>query len=153
MKAIVAIDLDYNIGDGNKLFHHYPEDLKHFRAFTMGKTLVMGRRTYESLPSKLKGRNIIILTRDRNYLPLYKDNTCVLHSKKEVLELKEDLIIAGGVEIYKLFKKEIKELHLTRILKPSPRKGVRFPLDINKYKIAHQKELSKGVIYYYLTYL
>lgn len=70
MKLIAAIDKNWNIGKDGELLVHIPEDMKFFREKTMGKVVVMGRKTLESFPGgkPLKGRTNIVLTRDRNYM-------------------------------------------------------------------------------------
>ncbi len=73
MKAIVATEKNWGIGKGGDLLIHLPGDLEFFREQTMGKVLIMGRKTLESLPGSrpLDGRTTIVLTRDENYRPAY----------------------------------------------------------------------------------
>ena len=69
MKAIVAVDKNFGIGIQNDLLFHIPGDKKFFRVLTMGKVVVMGRKTFLSLPNSqpLKGRINVVLTRDPDF--------------------------------------------------------------------------------------
>ena len=100
MNLIVAVDKNWAIGNGNKLLVSIPQDMKFFRETTMGKVVVMGRKTLESFPGgqPLKKRTNIVITGDRNYD--VKD-AIVVHSIEEALEeLKkydqDDIYVIGG---------------------------------------------------------
>ena len=67
LSLIVAIANDNVIGKNNKLIWHISDDLKRFKQITSGKKMIMGRKTFESLPGVLPNREHIILTRDKNY--------------------------------------------------------------------------------------
>ena len=85
MNLIVAVDKNWAIGKDNKLLVSIPQDMKFFRETTMGKVVVMGRKTLESFPGgqPLKKRTNIVLTRDANYQ--VKD-AIVVHNVEELLE-------------------------------------------------------------------
>lgn len=101
MKLIVAADKNWAIGKDNDLLCHLPGDLKYFKERTTGKTVVMGRKTLESLPGgkPLPKRTNIVLTRDENF---EKEGCIILHSIEELLEKygQEDVMVMGGAEIY-----------------------------------------------------
>ena len=100
MKLIAAADKNWGIGKDNKLLCHLPGDLKYFKEKTLGKTIVTGRKTLESLPGgkPLPGRKTIILTRDKT---LVNDGVQIIHSIEELLSINdEELIVAGGGQIY-----------------------------------------------------
>ena len=101
MKLIVAANKNWAIGKDNDLLCHLPGDLKYFKERTTGKTVVMGRKTLESLPGgkPLPKRTNIVLTRDENF---EKEGCIILHSIEELLEKygQEDLMVMGGAEIY-----------------------------------------------------
>lgn len=110
VSMIVAHDLNNGIGKDGKLLWYIPKDLKHFKKMTLGCTVVMGRKTYESLPNALPHRENWILTRDESYIPKtrFNDKVRVFHSKEELLAeahrlLKANIFIIGGGEIYNLF--------------------------------------------------
>ncbi|MBO7671026.1 MAG: dihydrofolate reductase, partial [Oscillospiraceae bacterium] len=85
MKLIAAIDNHWNIGKDGALLVHIPQDMKFFREKTMGKVVVMGRKTLESFPGKkpLKGRTNIVLTTSRSYKV---ENAIVVNSLQELNE-------------------------------------------------------------------
>ena len=99
VKIIVAMSKNRVIGDSNTLIWHLPEDLKRFRQLTTGNTIVMGRKTYESIGKPLPNRRSIIITRD----PDYSAEGCeVVNSLEEALLLSNnDCFIIGGGEIYR----------------------------------------------------
>ena len=119
MNLIVAVDKNWAIGNGNKLLVSIPQDMKFFRETTMGKVVVMGRKTLETFPGgqPLKKRTNIVLTRDKDYD--VKD-AIVLNTVEEVLdELKkydeEEIYIIGGESIYRQFLPYCKLAHVTKI--------------------------------------
>lgn len=100
MKLIAVADKNWGIGKDNKLLCHLPGDLKYFKENTLGKTIVMGRKTLESLPGgkPLPGRKTIILTRDKTFV---NDDVQIVHSIEELFSINdEELIVAGGGQIY-----------------------------------------------------
>ena len=106
MKAILAADKHWGIGLASSLLVSIPADMRYFREMTMGKTVVMGRKTLDSMPGgkPLGGRENIILTRNGNLL--VKDAIVVQDTEQlqSVLEGKntDDVFVIGGGEIYKL---------------------------------------------------
>src|SRR6476661_1096789 len=90
------------IGRGGKLPWHLPADLKRFKALTMGTALLMGRKTFESLPGLLPGRRHIVLTRDRTW---QAPGAEIAHDVDEAIRLAEDgpVSVIGGAEIFGLF--------------------------------------------------
>lgn len=101
------------IGLKGKLPWRMPSDLKHFKNMTMGKTLVMGRKTYDALP-KLKGRNIIVMTRDPD-LRIDGVTTVTSIENIKLIAEHEEIFIAGGSEIYDLFIPICDRIHLSEI--------------------------------------
>ncbi len=100
ISIIAAMSRNRVIGLNNRLPWRLPADLRYFKAKTMGHTLIMGRKTYESLQKFLAGRRIIVLTRDRKFSP---DGAEAVHSLEDALRLangEEEAFIAGGAEIY-----------------------------------------------------
>ena len=107
---VYACDLKGAIGKDGDLPWKQSTDLQHFKRVTLGGTIVMGRKTWESLPGKLPGRRSIVMSRSQ------RDDVEVM-SYDEVLLLsqEQDVYIIGGGEIYRLFIDEVKELHRTII--------------------------------------
>ena len=114
---IAAVANNNVIGNNNRLMWKLPADLKHFKDMTMGHTLIMGRKTFESIGTPLKGRTTIVVTRQKGY----DAKGCgVAHSLKEALSLVKDekeVFVAGGGEIYALAIKlhQARRIYLTRI--------------------------------------
>lgn len=102
---VVASAKNGVIGSGGKIPWRLKTDMEHFKKTTKGQVVVMGRKTFESIPQKhrpLPQRENVILTRDRNFRAL---GCTVLHSVEDVLRVYRlrDLYIIGGAEIYQLF--------------------------------------------------
>jgi dihydrofolate reductase len=101
------------IGRDNQLPWRLPADLKRFKAQTMGKPMIMGRKTFDSFPAPLPGRRHIVLTRDTNW---QAEGADVVHSPEEALALAGpgDVAVIGGAEIFALFtpdRIELTEVH------------------------------------------
>jgi len=102
------------IGADGTLPWRLPKDLRHFKAITSGAPMIMGRKTFESLPSILPGRRHIVLTRDPAWR---RDGIEIAHSVEEALALVEGdrVSIIGGAEIYRLFLPITDVIHLTEV--------------------------------------
>lgn len=116
ISLIVAMDENRVIGKNNQIPWHLPADLKRFRKLTMNKHVIMGRKTFESIGKPLQGRYMIIMTRDKDYSA---PGCEIARSVEEALEIApqdtQELMIAGGVEIYKQFFDRADRVYLTRI--------------------------------------
>ncbi len=116
LSIIVAIADNNAIGKDNKLLAYLPKDLKWFKQNTLNKTILMGRKTYESLPGgALSKRKNIVLTRNENF---QAPNCTVLNDINDVQEYlnsNEENFIIGGAEIYKKFLPIADKLYITRI--------------------------------------
>jgi dihydrofolate reductase len=100
------------IGKGGKMPWHMPADLYRFRKLTKGHTVVMGRKTYESIGAPLEDRKNIVVTRDQ----AYQAPGCeVIHSAVELLGHSRDLFIIGGADLYQQFLPHADLLYVTRI--------------------------------------
>lgn len=102
------------IGRDGALPWHLPADLKHFKALTMAKPMVMGRKTFDSFPAPLPGRRHIVLTRDRDWRA---DGAEVAHSVDQALALagEGDVMVIGGAEVFALFQPLADRIELTEI--------------------------------------
>lgn len=119
MNLIAAVDKNWAIGMNNELLVHIPDDLKRFRRMTVGKVVVMGRKTLESFPGgkPLKERVNIVLSRDRAYCP---EGVIAVYSMEELSEeLKkyksEDIFVIGGESIYRQLLEQCDTAYITRI--------------------------------------
>jgi dihydrofolate reductase len=102
------------IGRGGKLPWHIPADLRHFKEVTMGTPMIMGRRTFESLPGLLPGRRHVVITRDTAWRA---EGVDVAHSPDEALAIADAgfVSIIGGAEIFALFEPRAQAVELTEV--------------------------------------
>ena len=116
LSAIVVIAENSAIGKNNDLLCHLPADLKHFKELTMGHTIIMGRRTFESLPKgALPGRENIVVTRNADYQAA---GAVVCHSVDEALQkasMPGERFIIGGAQLYAATIDKVDMLHLTEL--------------------------------------
>lgn len=105
---------DGTIGNGGTLPWHLPADLKRFKAQTMGKPMIMGRKTFDSLPGLLPGRRHIVLTRDSAWSAPGAEVVADLQAALE-LAAADDVAIIGGAEIFALFLPMADRIELTEI--------------------------------------
>ena len=113
--AIVAVASDWAIGRQGDLLCYLPADMKHFKEVTMGSSIVMGRKTFESFPRRpLPGRQNIVITRNADWQYPGVD---VVHSVEDAIAVAEtaDVFIIGGADIYKQMLPMVEVLHLTMI--------------------------------------
>jgi dihydrofolate reductase len=120
LKIIVAVGAgNHVIGANNELpWQKIPRDMKHFRDTTMGHPIVMGRKTWDSLPEAhkpLRGRENIILTRNPSSVEISKGSVTIFENIEHVHRLAktEDVFVIGGAEIYQLCMPHAEVLHLT----------------------------------------
>ena len=116
---VVARAANGVIGRGGKLPWHIPADLKRFKALTMGSVMVMGRKTFESLPGRLPGRRHIVLTRDPDWSA---EGAEVARSTDEALRRAgaEPVSVIGGADIFELFLPKADRVELTEVLGDVP---------------------------------
>ena len=127
---VAAIASNNVIGKENSLPWNIPEDLKRFKQMTSGHTILMGRKTFDSIGRPLPNRQNIVMTKDENF---EREGIKVINDFDEALELikesNEDIFIIGGSKIYELFEPVANSLAITRILKDF--EGDAFFPDIN----------------------
>ena len=113
--AIVAVASDWAIGRQGDLLCHLPADMKHFKEVTMGHSIIMGRKTFESFPRRpLPGRQNIVITRNADW---QYPGVTVVHSLDEAIASAEtDIVfIIGGAQVYEQALPRVDVLHLTLI--------------------------------------
>ncbi|MBU5488145.1 dihydrofolate reductase [Clostridium sp. MSJ-8] len=150
---IVAIAENNVIGKDNKLIWNIPEDLKRFKEITTGKSIIMGRKTFESLPRILPNRHHIVITRNTNYV-CNNSNVTIINNidklLKEYLNSEEEVIIIGGAHIYKLLLPYCKKIYLTKIYN-SYDGDTFFDIDFSKWTPYYTSEKllsTKNNVYY-----
>lgn len=112
---VVACDRRGTIGSKGALPWRLPDDMRHVREVTMGKPLIMGRRTWDSIGRPLSGRTSIVLTRDETF---HCDGCLVAHSAEDALALAGDvpeIIVFGGAEIFALFMSRADRIYMTEV--------------------------------------
>ena len=111
INIIAAVGKNLELGLNNKLIWSIPEDLQYFKQMTINKTVVMGRKTYESIGRPLPNRNNVVLTRK----DIKIDGINTIKNYEEVLSMDEEVFIIGGESIYELFLPYADNLYLTEI--------------------------------------
>lgn len=114
VSLVAAVALNGVIGRDNDLVWRISSDLKRFKALTMGKPILMGRKTWDSIGRLLPGRRSLVLTRDR---ALTLPDVTVVHDWDEALAAAggDELMVVGGAEIYRLALPHADRLHLTEV--------------------------------------
>ncbi|SBS35185.1 Dihydrofolate reductase type 3 [Marinomonas spartinae] len=121
LSLIVAMSTNRTIGINNALPWHLPNDLKYFKQATMGKPIVMGRKTFESIGKPLPGRRNIVITRDEGF---QADGIDVVHTLDDAIALGEDIclvngqeevMVIGGSQIYQLALERAERLYVTHV--------------------------------------
>jgi dihydrofolate reductase len=115
ISLIVAMADNGTIGRDNSLPWRLPDDLKRFKALTLGKTVLMGRKTFESIGRPLSGRTNLVLTRDPSWTA---EGVVVAHSLGQALGCARDaqeLVAIGGAEIYRLLMPFARRIYLTLV--------------------------------------
>jgi len=102
------------IGKNGKLPWHLPPDLKHFKRVTMGTPMVMGRKTFESLPGLLPGRRHIVLTRDRSWSAAGAETAATVEEAIRLADAQR-ISVVGGAEIFELFMPQATMIELTEV--------------------------------------
>ena len=144
ISLIVAIAQNNVIGGDNKLLWHISDDLKRFKKITSGNTIVMGRKTFESLPEVLPNRKHIILTRDKNYT-VDNPSVEVIHNINDIINNFKnspvEVFIIGGGEIYNQFINSVDKIYLTKVFK-NFEGDTTFPeIDYNNWNITFDSEI------------
>jgi dihydrofolate reductase len=157
ISIIAAVSEDLGIGKNNDLLWHIPEDLKRFKKLTYGNTVIMGKRTWESLPKKpLSGRRNVVITDIPNEMI---ENAVTAYSIEDAIsrcEKGEEIFIIGGGSIYKQFMPFADRLYITHVHKKTPA-DVYFPgIDYKIWKVVEKEEFkadeNNEIPYTYIIY-
>jgi len=154
ISIIVAVSEDLGIGRNNDLLWHIPEDLKRFKNLTYGNTVVMGRRTWESLPRKpLPGRKNIVITdipdeRFQGAEMAYSVDDALAKCERD-----KEIFIMGGGSVYRQFMPLADRLYITHVHKKAPA-DIYFPeIDRRTWKVVEKEEFNSGEVpYTYVIY-
>ena len=132
LSIIVAVGRNNEIGRCNRLLWHLPAELKRFKELTTGHTVVMGRKTFESLPhGPLPNRTNVVLSRDTKFSP----ENCILFSSLDAALIRlmdeEQVFVIGGRQLYEITFPLADRLYITRVHADFPDADTFFP-DINR---------------------
>lgn len=141
------------IGAEGAIPWHIPGEQKRFKAMTMGTPMVMGRKTFDSLPGLLPGRRHIVLTRDRDW---QAEGAEVVHSVAEAIAAADAPILSviGGAEIYRLFESVADRLELTQVhIAPAGEAHIPLPDPAHWRETAREDMAAQGDVpaYSYVT--
>lgn len=118
--GIVALDLNGLMGNQGKIPWELREDMKFFKSMTLHYPVLMGRKTWESLPRKLGDRQCIVLTTQKDYKA---EGAIIINSIDELENIElinDEIFIIGGAEIFKLLEDKMTKLYVTRVVKCFP---------------------------------
>jgi dihydrofolate reductase len=140
LSIIVATGLNNAIGKDNQLLWHLPADLQFFKKTTLGKTLIMGRATFDSIGRPLPGRRSIVVTRNPDWKA---DGVEIVHSLEQAIELckgEEEVFIAGGADIYSQSMDKVNRIYRT-VIELEPEADRFFPIipEPDFFKISSEK--------------
>lgn len=149
---IAALGKNNELGKDNGLIWHIPEDLAFFKKMTMGKTIVMGRKTFESLPNLLPGRRHVVLSQTCHDFP---HEVTFYRSLKELLEHeKEEFVVIGGAQIYSLFLDYATKMYLTEIDAEEKAADAYFPkFSKNEWERKVLSEYQEPISYKHVEYV
>ena len=154
--ALVAMAKNHVIGRDNTLPWRLSADLKRFKQLTMGHTLVLGRKTYESIGRPLPGRRMVLITRQSDFRP---EGVQVVHSLEEALAAapadEQELFIGGGAEIYRQAMPLTDRIYLT-VIEREVEGDAHFPeLDPSAWRLVEEEAhlgAEEPLPYRFLTY-
>jgi dihydrofolate reductase len=154
---VVAMAQNRAIGKDNQLLWHLPNDLRHFKQLTSGHTVIMGRKTFESIGKPLPNRRNIVITRQNH---LQAEGVEIVHSLEDALTISdpnEEVFVIGGAEIYQLALKYCSKITLT-LVDCLPDADAYFPdIDFDTWDLTEQHSFEKderhGYAYQFLTYV
>ena len=141
---IAAVAENNALGKDNKMIWHLPDDFKRFKKLTTGHHIIMGRKTFESLPGMLPNRTHVIITRQQDYKA---DDCIIVNSLEDALKAcpqDEEVFIIGGGEIFKDSLEIADKIELTYIYGISPEADAFFPeIDKDKWKLEEEMHHPK----------
>lgn len=115
MEIVAAVSENDVIGRRNQLPWRLSSDLRRFKALTLGKPILMGRRTYESIGRALPGRRNLVLSRSAGFAPADCTVVATLDAAIEAAGADQDLMVIGGAEVYRLCMPGVSRIHLTLV--------------------------------------
>ena len=157
--TLIAAAAENNaLGKDNHMIWHLPDDFKRFKQLTSRHHIIMGRKTFESLPGMLPNRTHVIITRQKDFKA---DGCIIVNSLEEAIEAckgDEEAFVIGGGEIYKQSIEKADKIELTRVYGTSPDADAFFPeIDPAKWKLVeevfHPKDEKHAYDMAFMTYI
>lgn len=157
--TLIAAAAENNaLGKDNRMIWHLPDDFKRFKQLTSGHHIIMGRKTFESLPGMLPNRTHVIITRQKDFAA---EGCIVVNSLEQAIEAcrgDEEAFVIGGGEIYKQAIDRADKIELTRVYGTSPEADAFFPeIDPSKWKldeeVFHPKDEKHAYDMAFMTYI
>ena len=159
LSIIVAKAKNNIIGKENKLIWHLPEDLRHFKELTTGHTIIMGRKTFESLGRTLPNRKHIVFSQNPDF-KVNDENVEIVHSMlqiQEYIENEQENFVIGGAMIYNLLMPYVSKMYVTQIEKDFEGDAFFPRIDENIWEeISREKGIKNeenNLDYEYITYI
>lgn len=153
IEMIAAVGKNLELGKNNELIWHFKEDMQFFKKTTMGSTVIMGRKTFESLPKALPNRRNIVISSNSDYVA---EGAEVAGSIEKAIQLagEDGCFIIGGESIYKAFLPLAKAIYLTEIEADCPDADAYFPeFDKSEYsKEVLGTSSDKGIAFSFVKY-
>jgi dihydrofolate reductase len=153
---VVAMAENGVIGDRGKIPWRIAEDMRHFKAVTLGKPMIVGRKTWDSFPKKpLPGRTNIVVTRDRGFAA---EGAVVVHSLDDALaraqaENPSEIVIAGGADIYEALRDRADRIYLTEVRAAFDGDAKLAPFERDQWREASREDHAtpEGLRYSFVT--
>jgi len=157
---IAAIGKNNELGKDNGLIWNFSKDMKFFREKTKNSVIVMGRKTFNSLPRILPNRKHIVLSKVKEFNKKLDENVVVIEAKEQLvsyckeLSQTEDVFVIGGASVYRMFLPIVDRMYLTRIEKEDGSADVYFPeIDESKWeKVVLTEDEENGIQFAFVEY-
>lgn len=156
ISIIVAVAENWVIGGNNQLLWHISEDLKRFKALTSGHSIIMGRKTFESIGRPLPNRKNIVVSRNAN---LVIDGCVIVNSLNEALKITKDeneVFVVGGGELYFQALPLANKLYLTKVHKNFEGDTIFPTINFDEWELIHKQNgdpIASGLPYSFCDYI
>jgi len=140
ISMIVAMGENNAIGKDNELLWHLPDDFKHFKSVTMGKPILMGRKTFESIGKPLPGRENIVVTRDKQF---FSEGITIVNDVDAALfacEKYDEVMVIGGASFYEQMLPRADKLYITRVHESFEADAFFPEINMDDWQVLEQRE-------------
>lgn len=149
LSLIVAVAENGVIGRDNELPWHLPSDLRYFKQKTMGKPMILGRKTYDSIGRPLPGRHFVVLSRDPEFRPegvvVVQDPEAALRAAEAIAvrEGADEIMVAGGAQLYTLYLDRADRIYRT-LVHLAPEGDAKFPDLGSNWLVTSSEQVEEG---------